>query len=183
MSPAPHSQEANFPVLIKRCCAGGNDREFENFRSAWHPYLEAALALVGTGWTATERLYEPIYQEYRSIFQEYNPHLDYEIYLLAIGYSHLVQQRGDHMLRQLLTVIFGGSSENELSRHEVNTLVFCAILSMRDGCVSLLLNACFHPRRHRWAGLQFLLGQQPDILGLPSHCIKNLNQLLAPVLC
>jgi len=183
MSIARYPQEPDFAVLIKRCHATGQDRDFEEFRTAWLPYLEAAFALVGTDWTATEKVYEHIHEEYRRIFRgSRNITLDYETYLLGVGYSHLVEGRGDGTIRQLLSEMFGRKLPSEMSRHEVYTLVFCAILSMRDDCVSPLLNACFHPPEHRWINMRSLLSRQPAISHFPSHCIERLKQRLGPVL-
>src|SRR2546427_1488941 len=111
--------EPDLTVLIHACCARGTDVEFSEFRSAWHPYLEAGLALVGANWNTTERMYGPIYGEYREKFNEpFNYELDYETYFLAIGFSHVVKVMGDHALRELLVRMFD-NLPRRLTGHEV----------------------------------------------------------------
>ena len=180
-----YPQEPNFTDLIERCCTDGKDAEFEEFRSAWHPYLEASLAMVGMDWNASVTLYEHIYDEYRNIFQrKRNPKLDYETYLLAVAYSHLAHQRGERSLRRLLVQMFGENASKAMSEHELYTLVFCAVLRMRDGCASLLLNACLPTPEPVWASLRYLISHQPQVpQQTPAHCIGNLKGILGSALC
>jgi len=149
MSIARYPQEPDFAVLIKRCHATGQDRDFEEFRTAWLPYLEAAFALVGTDWTATEKCTNTFMRNTGGSFEVVEtlrwttrPTCSASIFSPSRGergrYNKAASERD---VRKELP--------SEMSRHEVYTLVFCAILSMRDDCVSPLLNACFHPPEHR----------------------------------
>jgi hypothetical protein len=173
--------QPDFAALIHRCCDTGGDKEFKEFRSAWHPYMEAGLALVDVDWNATGKLYESIYGEYREIFREpFNPGLDYETYLLAVAYSHLIEERGEQLLRQLLAQTLL-KLVKAMTPHEVNIVVFCAILRTPGSCVSQILRAAFPPRSGQ-ALVRKLFGPRPrERPQAPSACLQSLERLLAPL--
>jgi hypothetical protein len=149
----PYFSEPDITDLIERCAVHQGESDFTKFRSAWHPYLEAALALVSPNWSTAQRLYEQIYEEYFNDFKR--PKRAFQtgsvIYLLAVGYSYLIQQSGDESLQQLSTHMFGGDRPEAMSQHEFYIVVFCAILRMPGLCVTPLLTACFPPSELRCA--------------------------------
>lgn len=168
-------------VLVGRCCEGG-EREFAVFRAAWHPYLEAGLALVSGDWKTIEGLYEPIYAEYRQIVSKpIKPGVDYETYLLAVGYAHLAEKIGDRSLRQLLEQMFG-SVPQTFSRHEVNILVLYAVLKAPDGCVSPLLHACCPAHETMWLLHRMVIARQSAGLQALPQCVQSLKRALSGVL-
>src|SRR5258708_5339694 len=112
--------EPAFAVLVQGCCIDASDGPFEEFRSAWHPYLEAAFAFVGADRSAADILYKDIYNEYRGVFRRgHNPRIDYECYLLAIAYSFLVQKTGERRTRSLLVGLFAAGLPTRISTHEL----------------------------------------------------------------
>ena len=175
-----YPREPDFDSLIGSCCGGSGDAEFQEFRSAWHPYLEAALALVDG--SVSERLHERIYEDYKTIFQSgHNRALDYETYLLAVAFSRLAEERGDGSLRYLLERTFGRTVWRASERRDLYIWTFSAILRMPDGCTSVLLSACFPRRVGAWV-FPRLLGRGGDVLdGVPAGCVEALDRVLAPV--
>jgi hypothetical protein len=84
-------QEPDIEDLVQRCVTHGSESDFAKFRAAWHPHLEAALALVNPDWILTQTLYDQIYDAYFDTFRrtrktfQANRHL----YLLAVAYSYV----------------------------------------------------------------------------------------------
>jgi len=177
----PWFQEPDLHALIDRCLNGCADSDFAKFRSAWHPYLEAALALVDSDLILTKALYDKIYEAYLTSFRESKKALrtGRQHYLLALSYQHLLELRGEGALEQLLEHLLEPDTNPRMSKKELQILVFCAILCMPSQCISPLLTACFPSPSFQWALDQSPLMRETRALEqVPSPCSSHLKHIL-----
>jgi hypothetical protein len=173
--------EADIPDLIERCIAGGSESDFAKFRSAWHPHLEAALALVDPDWILTQKLYDQIYDAYFETFRRPKKtfQVNRHVYLLAVAYSYVIQQSGDEPLQQLLTHLLGSNQPLGISQHELYILVFCAILRSPGLCISPLLGACFPQPSFQWALQESpMMSQTRALRPVPPPCLGHMKSTL-----
>jgi hypothetical protein len=178
--------EPDISDLIERCVKRGDESDFSKFRSAWHPQLEAALALVSPNWSMAQKLYDQIYDEYFDTFK--HPKKAFQssrkLYMLAVAFSYLIQQRGDEPLQQLLTHMLGENRPSRMTQHEFYIVIFCAILRRPPQCVTPLLLSAFLPASDNWGLRQssMLMYHAKALELVPNACVADLKSVLWRVL-